>query len=191
MADITQELKDHRHGGRRGQAQLVEAVEQHHIGEHDAHIEEHDLVEGESLGVKHAVACHLHHAVRGEHAHEDAHGGHTHNGAERGHLGAERRVEEVDGIVGNAYHQVEDGQKGQDDDDNCKYWTHNVCIVCCVVIFLVSARCKRCFKAHYGLSSPTTEYRQSTVSQSIGCNGECCKKCCESIALFSLLKNID
>ena len=92
-------------------------VQQQDVAQHHAQKQHHDLLKGELSGVEDAAAGHLHHTARRERADEDAGGCDPEDHAARGDFRAEGRVEEVDGVVGDAHDDAHHGQQGQDDDD--------------------------------------------------------------------------
>ena len=112
-----QQSEYHRHGGRGRKSQRVVEVEQQHVAQHHAQEEHHDFGEGELPGIEDSAAGDLHHAARGERADQDAGGGDPEDHAARGDLRADGRVEEVDGVVGDAHDDAQNGQNGHDDDD--------------------------------------------------------------------------
>ena len=112
-----QQTEDHRHGGRGGQSQRVVEVQQQHVAQHHAQKQHHNLLKGELSGVEDAAAGDLHHAARGERADQNAGGCDPEDHAARCDFRAEGRVEEVDGVVGDAHDDAHHGQQGQDDDD--------------------------------------------------------------------------
>ena len=60
--------------------------------------------------------------------------------SERGSLGTYGRLQEVDGIIAHAYHQVEDGQHKQKDDDAKVDCFH---IVTCMILFWLQNYARR------------------------------------------------
>ena len=118
--------EDHRYGGRGGQSQRVVEVQQQHVAQHHAQEEHHDLLKGELPGVEDAAAGDLHHAARGERADENAGSCDPEDYAARRDLRTQGRVEEIDGVVGDAHDDAHHGQQGQDDDDCGEKWRHSV-----------------------------------------------------------------
>ena len=86
-----QQLEDHRDGGRGGESQRVEDVEDDDVGHHDGQKDAEQLLEEELLGTEDAVAGDVHHAVRHEGAAEDSRGGNPHDDAVGGDLCADGR----------------------------------------------------------------------------------------------------
>ena len=119
-----QQTENQRNGGRGGQTPRVVEVEQDDVGEHDAQIEGHHLLEGESSGVEHAAAGHLHHAARGEDSDDDADGGHRENRFHRGGFRPDGGVEEVDGVVRHADKEAGDSENPENDDDDGVDFAH-------------------------------------------------------------------
>ena len=122
-----EQAEDQRDGRRGGESPRVVEVEQDDVGEHHAQVEHHDLVEGEEPRVEHAAARDLHHAARGHHADEDADGGDREDDLHGGDLGADRGVQEVDGVVRHADEEARNGEDTQDADDDGVDFAHGRC----------------------------------------------------------------
>ena len=120
----SEQAEDERDGRRRGEPPGVVEVEEDDVGEHDAQIEHHHLVEGEEPGVEHAAACDLHHAARRHDADDDAERGDQEDDFHRGGLGADGGVQEVDGIVRNADEESRDGENSENADNEGVNFTH-------------------------------------------------------------------
>lgn len=120
----TQQAEDQRYGRRSRESHRVVEVQQDDVGEHHAHIEHHHFVEGEKPRVEHTVAGHFHHAARGDRTQQDADRGDQQNGLHGGGFRTDGRVEEIDGVVGNAHEKARNGQDSQNNDDNGVDFAH-------------------------------------------------------------------
>ena len=154
-----QQLEDHRDGGRGGEAQCVEDIEDDDVGHHHGQKDAEQLLEEELLGTEDAVAGDFHHAVRHEGAAEDARGGNPHDDAIGGHLGADGRREEVHRVVAHADHKVEGGQYEEKQNDSEVDGLHVL-------------RKGLCFACFIGAKMPDVCFRALSPLLQFGCRGD-------------------
>ena len=124
----TQQPENQRNGGRSGQPESVEDIQQDHVGEHDGQKDHHHLVEIEIFRIKNSPACHFHHTAGKNGAEENTCRCDEKNDVPRCGFGTEGGVEKIDGVVRYPYDQGRDGERHKYHQDNQVNIVHKIMV---------------------------------------------------------------